>query len=114
MISEAEGMEPTGSRPSIDRNRAGVLTDLRLSSRAEGMRAPQLANSIMETYRRAMARGASRTVEIMSPLIGENSASMDFLRSAMPQLDEPGEERRSRPARPGGGDDESPGFRWDR
>lgn len=65
-------------------NASGVLLDLSLSPRAEGMTLTQLSSQIMYTYAQACSEAADRTVEIMSGLIGDDSESMDFLLSTLP------------------------------
>jgi hypothetical protein len=65
-------------------NPAGVLLDVAFNHRAEGLSSTQLGSTVMETYRRAQAKAAQRTTEIMAGLIGEDSDSMAFLKSVMP------------------------------
>ncbi|KAB2362696.1 MULTISPECIES: YbaB/EbfC family nucleoid-associated protein [Actinomadura] len=77
-------------------NPSGVLLDLRLSSHADRMSGAQLTASIMETYRKACGRGAARTVEIMSQVVGDDSEAMDFLRAALPPADEDDDQDRPR------------------
>ncbi|MFD0691576.1 YbaB/EbfC family nucleoid-associated protein [Actinomadura fibrosa] len=75
-------------------NPGGVLQDLRLSPQADRMSGAQLTASIMETYRKACARSAARTVEIMSEVVGDDSEAMDLLRASLPPLEEDGDDRR--------------------
>jgi hypothetical protein len=97
---------------SLTVNPAGVLLDVSFNHRAEGMSPTQLGTTIMETYRRAQVRAAERTTEIMAGLIGEDSESMAFLKSVMPQPADDDDDRPSGPprGRVAGFDDDSEGF----
>ncbi|TDD83288.1 YbaB/EbfC family nucleoid-associated protein [Actinomadura rubrisoli] len=75
-------------------NPGGVLQDLRLSPQAERMSGARLTAAIMETYRKACARSAARTVEIMSAVVGDDSEAMDLLRASLPPSEEDGDEHR--------------------
>jgi hypothetical protein len=69
---------------SLTVNPGGILTDLRLGRTASDLSLLKLASAIMDTYRRAIGTAADRTTEIMAGLIGEDSDTMHFLRTALP------------------------------
>lgn len=66
-------------------NPGGGLTGLTLTRDAERMPHAQLASLIMRTYQLASGKAAGKTMEIMSALVGEQSDTLDFLRSTMPE-----------------------------
>lgn len=78
-------------------NPGGVLTDLRLTPRADQLGHAELAAEIMATVRQAQGRAGQQTAAIMATVIGEDSEAMDFIKE---QLPEPVEEDTPPPAPP--------------
>ena len=82
---------------SVTVNPGGVLIDLSLSRKADDLSFTQLQTVIMQTYQRATARAAARTVEIMAPLLADAPDSLAFLKSTMPVLDQAEEPKPTAP-----------------
>lgn len=92
---------------TITVNPGGGMTALSLSPDAERMGHRQLAGLIFTTYNQAARQAATRTMEIMSDLVGGDSEALDLVRQAMPAAPE-SDERPGR--RPGAGLDDDEGF----
>lgn len=73
---------------SLTVNPGGILLDLRFGASAGDLSLTQLSDRILRTYQNACTQAAALTVEIMSDLVGEDSAALDFLINALPPLDE--------------------------
>lgn len=85
-------------------NTSGALLSASFSPRAQGMSPAQLSTKLMQTYGEAVRDAAKQMLGIMSGLIGEDSDSMAFLKSTLPDLD--GEDDAD-----GYGDRDSSGYR---
>jgi DNA-binding protein YbaB len=70
-------------------NASGALQTLQFGSAAERMSRDQLAGSVLATARQAQAQAAQQVAAAMSPLLGQDSAAMDFLRQQIPGAEEP-------------------------
>ncbi len=63
---------------------AGALQALTLGPGADELSRADLAATILATARRAQDQAAREATETLRPLLGEDSAAMDFLRSQLP------------------------------
>jgi DNA-binding protein YbaB len=79
---------------------SGALARLEFGTAAETMSREALAESVLATARQAQVQAAQQVATVMSPLIGEDSDAMDFLRRQFPDPAEP--EGASEPSHPGG------------
>lgn len=72
-------------------NATGALGNVSFGPRADQLSRASLAALLMQTARRAQAQAARQVTTALAPLIGENGAAMDYLRSQLPdpQADEP-------------------------
>jgi DNA-binding protein YbaB len=70
-------------------NASGALQTLQFGSAAERMSRDQLAGSVLATAHRAQAQAAQQVAAAMSPLIGQDSEAMDFLRQRIPGAEGP-------------------------
>jgi DNA-binding protein YbaB len=70
-------------------NASGALQNLTFGAAAETMSRDALASSVLATARQAQADAARQVAVAMSPLIGEDSEAMDFLRRQVPGQAEP-------------------------
>ena len=80
-------------------NPGGGLTALTLSPDADRMGHRRLAALIMTTYQQAARQAATRTMEIMAGLVGQDSEALDLVRRTMPATGEP-EDLRTPPPDP--------------
>lgn len=80
---------------TITVNPGGGMTGLTLSPDADRMGHRQLAGLVMATYNQAARQAATRTMEIMSELVGGDSEALDLVRQAMPAPPEDEDPRRS-------------------
>jgi DNA-binding protein YbaB len=70
-------------------NASGALQELEFGAAAEKMSRETLASSVLATARQAQTDAARQVAVAMSPLIGEDSEAMDFLRQQVPAATEP-------------------------
>ena len=86
-------------------NGSGSLQDVSFGPRADELPRAQLAAAIMATARQAQAKASREIIDIMTPLIGEDSDAMRFVRDQIPDpAEEDAEEPHDRlaPSNPGG------------
>lgn len=79
-------------------NPSGVLLSAQFTSRAHGAAPAQLTAALMTAYRDATRQASARMLDIMSPVVGEDTDAMNFLKSTMPDIEEEEDDRG-----PGGG-----------
>lgn len=65
-------------------NPAGALVRLTLGERAGGLSRVQLAEAVVTTARRAQADAAQRAQDILTPLLGADSAALRFVQEQFP------------------------------
>jgi DNA-binding protein YbaB len=71
---------------------AGALQSVSFGPRADELPKERLAEAIMAAARRAQAQASQRILEIMEPLVGEDSDAMRFVREQIPSPEEPEDE----------------------
>ena len=67
----------------------GALRNVSFGPRADEMPKERLAAAIMATAQKAQAQASQQILAIMSPLIGEDSDAMRFVREQIPSPEEP-------------------------
>lgn len=74
-------------------NPSGVLLSAEFTSRAHGAAPAQLTAALMTAYREATRQASAKMLDIMSPVVGEDTDAMNFLKSTMPDIEEEEEDR---------------------
>jgi DNA-binding protein YbaB len=76
---------------SVSVSAGGALLSLSFGSKADDVPKDRLAALVMSTAKRAQAQAVGQIATIMAPVIGENSAAMEFVQSQIPPIDIPDE-----------------------
>lgn len=84
---QASVTSPDGA-VTVTVNATGALQNVSFGARAEQVSRGQLASLVMQTARRAQAQAAQQVTAALAPVIGENSAAMDYLRRQLPDVEE--------------------------
>lgn len=69
-------------------NPSGVLMSAQFGSRAHGVDPARLSAALMTAYRSATREASAKMLEIMTPVVGEDTDAMNFLKSTMPEVED--------------------------